>query len=157
MKRTAQHAMTGGLFIFTLIIAGQFIGVLSISPSDSLNVPGFTPDGMKGSAGLFATTLTGSNQMVRYVASSPASISNTAATSNLTIPAISSDSSLIAANGTFQFNEASFDTNHTIENSSGYNFPYQNSGDWKEPENVSTSSIIVGTENGTYPFTNLND
>ncbi|MBD3185463.1 hypothetical protein GF325_01440, partial [Candidatus Bathyarchaeota archaeon] len=156
MKRRKgfSAAMVGGMVALCIILGHVSVPFLHVSRDrGDIYLPG---GDIRANAGDHATTLPGTSQDVRYIGNRTVQVGNTAATSNLTVPAMSSDSTLFEANGSFKFNQASFDVNHTIENSPGFNTPHQISG-WKEPVNLSSSSILTGTENASFPYTNLNN
>src|SRR5271157_2789885 len=138
-----------GLLAIMLMSQVMFSGLFSNSGnSTSRTRNGLNQTNISASAANENVQLVGASQVVRLLSRNQSiSIANTSASNNLTfsaIPAASSD--LFTFQSDIKFSKASFSTNDTIENFTGFDYPYHAS-DWINTTNTAmlTPAITLVT------------
>ena len=151
-RMVKKRTILASIVIFSVLLGNYLLAssIISYNATNNDNILTLPNQDPIASAGHESITIQGTNQTVKYAANRSASVPNTLASNDLDLPSISSDSRLTAVNSTFQFELASFESNHTIEDDSGYNIPFS------KVSNVSHSSVSVITGTPQNSDTNLN-
>ncbi|MHA1793336.1 MAG: DNA-directed RNA polymerase I subunit RPA34 [Promethearchaeota archaeon] len=153
-SKVTKRAMLNSAFILIIIITIQVIlfPMLLVNENVTSRDNDETLIMLNESNGIGSFTLPGSSQTVKYVANRSETIPNTNASDNVSLSAISSNSDLVSANATFQFNLSDSDANYTIENDLSADLSFKRSS-IHEPD---TGSILVGTQQAPSTFGDLN-
>ncbi len=157
-----KPAMLAGIVLVTLIFTSQLLSMSLINnvPGSRDNRNGYQPGTISSSAANEIVQLAGSDQIVRYNArnASVVTVPNTAAASNLTLPATTAPATVLdATNTSLKFDQNTYSTNHTIQIDKGFDYPYHASGTtWF---NTTESQVMNALKVGTAPvnsYKNLN-
>nr|MDO8113261.1 hypothetical protein [Candidatus Sigynarchaeota archaeon] len=158
-KLGLKRTMLAGIGLLAIMFTSQVLysSIVSnlVKSPDSRDA--FLDDGVETSANNEAVQLTGTNQVVKYIArnSTAVNVPNTSATSNVTLSAIPATSSVLSSmNGSFKFDNTGFRVNHTIEDDSGYNYYNATSGTMNTT--ATAASLMIGSTNETGSFKYLN-
>ncbi len=156
-------AMLAGIVLVTLVLTSQLLStnLFDEVPSSRENRDGFTPGAISSSAANEIVQLAGTNQVVRYAArnDSAVNIENTPAANNLTLPATTAPATVLdATNTSLKFDMTTFNANHTIEDDSGFDFPYISSANATQSWlNTSAARMPTALQVGTGSnYRNLN-
>ncbi len=145
-----KSGFLAGIVLFSTFFTVElaFMGIFGAG-SDDETVTNTTGGAPVTSAINERVMLDGSSQALKYMANKTVSVATTTATSNITLPAITSTSNLIGVNGTLEFNWTGFDVNHTIENTRAADYPLAYSGLLNTTINTLTGIDTVALNEGT--------
>jgi hypothetical protein len=147
IRRTLKPAKIAGIAFLVLFVASEFFyfdqGLFGNQAGNTTTIQGPSPS---AGTSIYNTTLSSSNEPVKYIATKNVTIAPTASNGTVKLPAISSNSVLYGTNDSLQFQQASFDTNDTIESYSGFNYPFASTG----LVSPSAGSAVTGSATNTF-------
>nr|MDO8116371.1 hypothetical protein [Candidatus Sigynarchaeota archaeon] len=162
-RHRIRKAMLAGIVLVTLILTSQWLSSESFNKASNSNdnQGGFNHGAISSSAANEIVQLTGTNQVVRYIAQNGTAVNvgNTPAANNLTLPATTAPATVLdATNTSLKFDMNPFTSNHTIEKDSGYAYPHRSTGTTWLNTSASRMPYALQMGNaapGSYKYLNL--